>query len=105
MIELLFVGWHYDGNISSFHDKVWIAFKIGNQYYCGWGKRGKQLKFKCHGANEHGQSMINVLIDKKSKPYGNYIEIDFSKINSVVPDFQDMVEQQLVMATLKNTII
>lgn len=105
MIEVIFIGWHSDMNIHNHHDKIWIAFKVGDQYYCGWGRRGKSLKFKCHGKGEHGQSMINVLIDKKAKPYGNYVEIDSSKINSIVPDFQNMVETQLVMATLKNTIM
>ena len=105
MINIIFIGWHYDANIHKHHDKIWIAFSIGKQYDCGWGRRGKTLKFKCHGKGEHGQSMINVLIDKTAKPYGNYTEFDIEKIDSVIPNFQEMVETQLVFASLKSTIM
>lgn len=105
MIDIIFIGWHYNMNVTNYHDKIWIAFKMGNNFYCGWGKRGKILKFKFHGSGEVGQSMINVLIDKKSKPYGNYTDVDIDNIDTVVPNFQHMVETQLVLATLKDTII
>ena len=93
-IEFLFIGWvHSEG-----HDKVWTSLKVGKNYYCAWGRRGKSLAFKKHG------SVYNLNALEAQKRRKGYEPVEEFMLFTAFPDFQEQVEQQLMMATLSDNI-
>lgn len=96
MINFKFIGW----NNKEGHDKVWTSFEIDGQYYCAWGRRNAKLQFKNHGTNKW--KMQTIAHDKQGK---GYKEVDKFLLFSIFPDFEEKVEQELMMATLSGKVI
>lgn len=98
-IEFLFIGWCCETEANGTkHDKVWTAFKVGNTYYAGWGKRGKHMSFKNHGKT---RNTIDPMMRKKKK---DYEEVDAFKLFAIFPYFNDEVSQSLMLAVLSEKI-
>lgn len=87
-IEFDFIGWVCEGN----SDKIWTAFRAENQFYSGWGRRGKKLQFKALSSNEAAD-----MIHKKFKKYS---EITEAQMTAMVPHFVEDLEQWLIMDTM-----
>jgi len=92
-IEFAFIGWCYD--TANHHDKVWTAFKRGNKYYSGWGRRDKKLAFKLINTGWAGEAAMRTAIAKKTAPKGNYTEVDAFKLFSIFPTFEQDVAANL----------
>jgi hypothetical protein len=101
-IEFEFIGWCND--VKENHDKVWTAFKTGNTYYAGWGRRGKKLSFKNHGTGWSGEHSLKQVRRKKQAPNGEYQEVDTFQLFAIFPFFEDEVEKYLTFAMLANKI-
>jgi hypothetical protein len=102
-IEFSFIGWCIDTKEN--HDKVWTAFKAGNTYYAGWGRRGKKLSFKNHGTGWGGENSLNKVRRKKDANIsGEYKEVDTFQLFAIFPDFEGEVEKYLTFAVLSNKI-
>ena len=101
-IDFKFIGWVNETEPNgSKHDKVWTAFRIGNDYYAAWGARGKKLNFKHYGAGFlAGSEQSSVMRQKKKK----YKVVDNFLLFTVFPTFQEDVEKHLVFATLANKV-
>jgi hypothetical protein len=94
----LYIGWcNVTESDGTKHDKVWTAFKVGRNYYAGWGKRGKRLSFKHHPDQ---YSLSTVTRSKKKK----YEEVDAFRLFAIFPYFKDEVEKSLTFAVLSNKI-
>jgi len=89
-----FIGWCNDGN----HDKVWTAFEVNGNFYCGWGRRGKKLAFKKHPSF---RSLLSIQKTKESR----YKPVDQFLLFSIFPDFEDQVEQDLFMSTMAGKVM
>jgi hypothetical protein len=98
-IDFLYIGWQHDTNRMSGvkHDKVWTAFKTGDCYYAGWGKRDKAVSFKKHDSLES----IEKAIRQKKK---NYNEVDAFQLFTLFPYFKDEVAQRLTYCVLANKL-
>ena len=107
-MDFQFIGWCVgeDKRTGSKHDKVWTCFKVGEKFYAAWGARGKSLNFKDHGkANrwEDVPSTLSKLIhDKKKK---GYKEVDAFQLFAIFPDFETVVDQQLMFKMLSNKVM
>lgn len=93
-IEFFFIGWCKDGP----SDKVWTAFKAGNAYYAGWGRRGKNIRFKKHDSFHS----LDKLIRGKQKKYD---EVDEFQLFAIFPTFKDDVSSKLMMSILCDNIM
>jgi hypothetical protein len=93
-IEFLWIGWCQDGT----SDKIWTAFKAGEVYYAGWGRRGKAIRFKAHSDR---LSLIKVKQQKQKK----YDEVDAFLLFSIFPYFEDEVSKKLMMSILTETVM
>lgn len=88
-IEFLFIGWCHENS----HDKVWTGFKVGDSYYCGWGKRDAKLQFK-----KHTERSLTAKIREKQK---HYKVVDQFMLFAVFPYFKDSVSRDLLVNILK----
>ena len=95
VIKFRFIGWMKE----NIHDKVWVSFAVGRQYYCAWGKRGAKLQFKRHGV--HLYDLMKVEDQKKKK---GYKEVDAFLLFSIFPDFHEKVEKELMMKILSGQV-
>ena len=93
MTEFRFIGWCNEGN----SDKIWTSFEAEGSYYCAWGRRGAKLSFKKH---PDVYSVNKVQRTKESR----YKEVDQFLLFSIFPNFQDELEETLVMATLAGKV-
>lgn len=94
-LNFIYIGWVKDSKTNT--DKVWTAFKAGDNYYAGWGRRDKSLSFKKHGS-EHS---VKAVMRQKQK---RYKEVDTFQLFTVFPYFQDEVEKRLLFCKLTNNI-
>ena len=106
-IEFLFIGWcnEVDKKTGSKHDKVWVAMKAGDNYYAGWGARGKKLSFKNHGTKRDWQTMpssLQTVMENKKKKYN---VVDSFQLFAIFPFFEDEVDKQLMFKILSNKIM
>lgn len=97
-IEFIYIGWCVGVNDGVESDKVWTAFKVGNTYYAGWGRRSKRLSFKNHGKST---GTINPVMRKKRQ---SYEEVDAFKLFTIFPYFNDEVSQSLTFAVLSGKV-
>lgn len=93
MIDFQFIGWCNEQG----HDKVWVAFKVENSYYCAWGRRGAKLSFKKH---LNGVSLYRVQLTKE----GRYQPVDQFMLFSVFPSFLETVEYELCTSLLAGKV-
>ncbi len=94
-IEFKFIGWMKEGA----HDKVWVSFAVGRQYYCAWGRRGAKLQFKKH---EWRSDLYKVESQKEKK---GYKEVDQFLLFTLFPDFHEKVEKELMMKILSGQMM
>lgn len=106
-IEFLFIGWcnEVDKKTGSKHDKVWTAFKAGDNYYAGWGARGKKLSFKNHGPARWNNQMPGTLATVLSNKQRKYNIVDSFQLFSIFPFFEEEVEKQLMFKLLSNKVM
>lgn len=95
-IKFYFIGWQKDEKTNT--DKVWVAFEKRGGYYCGWGRRGKQLQFKQH---PNKRSLEKKMQDKK---YGGYDQVDPFMLFAVFPGFEEEADASLTYAVLANKV-
>lgn len=106
-VEFLYIGWcnEVDKKTGAKHDKVWTAFKAGDNYYAGWGARGKKLSFKNHGpllwSNTMPGTLSAAMFGKKKK----YNEVDAFQLFAIFPFFEEEVDKQLFFKILANKIM
>lgn len=96
-LDFLFIGWCKEVKNGVHSDKVWTAFKAGNEYYAGWGARGKTINFKKHDSKYSLEDVMR----KKQKEYN---EVDAFQLFTIFPYFQEQVEQRLLFCMLSNKI-
>lgn len=96
-LEFLYIGWCHGKQGDTLSDKVWTAFKAGDAYYAGWGRRGKSLSFKKHDSSW----ALRDLIRKKEKKYD---EVDTFQLFTIFPYFKEEVEKRLTFCILTNKI-
>ena len=101
-LDFEFIGWCNDPHEN--HDKVWTAFKTGNTYYAGWGRRGKKLSFKSHGTGWTGEQSLKDVKRKQQAPKGEYKEVDKFQLFAIFPNFEEDVQKYLMYAVLSNQI-
>jgi hypothetical protein len=103
--EFLFIGWcnKVDPDGSK-HDKVWTAFRAGENYYAGWCARGKKPSFKNHGSGWAGKRSLGAVQTKKRAPKGEYEEVDTFRLFVLFPTFKEDVEKWLTFDTLANKV-
>lgn len=94
-LNFIYIGWCKDSDSNT--DKVWTAFKAGETYYAGWGRRGKSIRFKKHNSFS---DLERVMKQKKKK----YSEVDSFQLFTVFPYFQDEIEKRLTFCKLTNNI-
>jgi hypothetical protein len=97
-IKFHFIGWCHEVG----HDKVWTTFDIGGKRFAAWGRRDGKLSFKDHGAASQYLGRINKLIQQKRDK--GYEEVDEFKLFMIFPDFNDKVEQELMLKMLSGDI-
>ena len=94
-VDMKRILWHNQDN----HDKVWCWFIVLSDVYCAWGRRGKKLSFKRHTSKYSAQK---VEYQKENK---GYKDIDAIALFTLFPDFEQQVEEQLLMKTLSGKIM
>ncbi len=89
-IDFHFIGWQHQDN----HDKCWVAFKAGSQWFCAWGRRGAKLQFKVYGKDRWGipTSLRNLTWKKQEK---GYKPVEKLQLFVAFPDFEDKVAEDL----------
>lgn len=97
MIDFKFIGWCNEET----HDKVWVAFAVGNKFYACWGARGKHLTFKEYGTGWNGQREQETVMRKKKKKYD---EVDSFMLFSIFPNIEEDIEQRLTFAILADKV-
>ena len=96
--EFYFIGWCCETDSKgSKHDKIWASFKLGENYYCCWGARGKTVNFKKHPRR-------GALDDVERSKRKKYDPVNESKLLNIWPDFYDSVDQRLFFCTLADKI-
>lgn len=106
MSEITFrkILWNNQDN----HDKLWVSFEIDETLYCAWGRRGGRLSFKVHGKSKNGpyQSHAAWKLGKieNQKESKGYKEVDNFLLFSIFPDFEEKVEQELVLKLMAGKI-
>lgn len=89
-----FIGWcNETESDGTKHDKVWTAFKAGDNWYAGWGRRGKAISFKRHNS----QYTLNQVKRKKQQTYN---PVDAFQLFAIFPNFEEEVDKRLMFATL-----
>lgn len=101
MSDIVFqkILWHNKDN----HDKVWCSFAVEGRMYCGWGRRGAKMQFKDHGVQGviAQMKLRRLEIQKQDK---GYKEVDKFLLFSLFPDFEDTVEQELLMKVMSGKV-
>lgn len=100
-IEFGWIGWCKEKE----HDKVWTYFKVSDTWYAGWGRRGKKLSFKKHGADDYGDAPKPLRKLKDSKENKGYKEVDSFMLFTVFPYFKDDVNKELLVKALTGKIM
>jgi hypothetical protein len=95
-MEFQFIGW----NNQDGHDTIWTSFIAEGNYYVAWGRRGAKLQFKKHG--HHLMWAINGVVRKieQQKKEKGYKEVDKFLLFTLFPDFEEKVEQELMVGIL-----
>ena len=94
-IEFLYIGWVKEGE---HHDKVWTAFRVGQDYYAGWGRRGKTIRFKKHP----DQWSLDKVQRQKERTYK---EVDEFQLFAIFPYFKEEVGKYLSFAILADHVM
>ena len=102
-IEFGWIGWCKDNTNNN--DKVWTYFKVSDTWYAGWGRRGKRLSFKKHGAGYAGSAPRELTKLKNSKENKGYKEVDSFMLFTVFPHFKDAVNKELFLKTLAGRVM
>lgn len=92
-INFLYIGWCNEGT----SDKIWCAITVGGNYYAAWGARGKKVSFKKH----NNRWELSNVQEKKAR---KYMTIPRSRLDHLVPDFAEKVDECLVMAILSDKV-
>lgn len=90
-----FIGWQCDEKSNT--DKVWTAFEINGNYYAGWGRRGKAIRFK-----QHSWSSLMAAVRNKGKKYD---EVDKFELFTMFPNFEKEVASQLSFSILADKVL
>ena len=106
-MEFLFIGWcnGVDKRTGVKHDKVWTVFKVGDDFFAGWGARGKTLSFKNHGHNRWSKGPTDALRKLMFTKEKDYKKVDAFHLFSVFPNFEDTVDKQLMFKMLANKVL
>jgi hypothetical protein len=83
------MGWVKEGT----HDKVYVAFEDNDDLFTAWGRRDAKLQFKKFDSKYDWRKVI----DKKSEKYK---PIDKMLMFTFFPDFEEVVENYLLMAVM-----
>jgi len=102
--EFLYIGWSTLMENGTKHDKVWTAFKMGNAYYAGWGRRDKKLSFKKHESQYTLAAVQRKKENSMVRGEKEYNEVDAFQLFTIFPNFKDDVEKHLMMAVLSNKV-
>jgi len=97
-IEFIFIGWQQGVKNGVKSDKVWTAFKAGNNYYAGWGARGKNIRFKQHDS----QWALKELMYKKQEKYK---EVDAFTLFAMLQEFENQVKSKLTFDILTDKVM
>lgn len=97
MIDFKFIGWCKEEG----HDKVWVAFSVGEKHYACWGKRDKHLSFKEYGTGYRAEREQQSLISKKKQKYQ---EVDPFMLFTIFPRIEEDIEQRLTFAILADKV-
>lgn len=97
MIDFKFIGWCNEEG----HDKVWVAFTVGEKAYACWGRRDKHLSFKDYGAGWRAEADQDTVIRSKKKKYQ---EVDSFMLFTIFPNIEDDIEQKLMFAILADKV-
>jgi len=102
--EFLYIGWSTLMENGTKHDKIWTAFKMGNAYYAGWGRRDKKLSFKKHDSQHTLAAVQRKKQNSTVRGEKEYNEVDAFQLFTIFPNFKDDVEKHLMMAVLSNKV-
>jgi predicted DNA-binding WGR domain protein len=101
-VKFIFIGWCNDGK----HDKVWTSFEVQDQLFCAWGRRGAKLSFKNHGKSCYNLSHSRISSLEQQKRNKGYKEVvDKFLLFSMFPDFDEKVEEELLLRTMAGKVM
>lgn len=96
-IDFRWIGWMKEGT----HDKVWGYFQLDNKLFCFWGRRGKALSFKDHGAAWNTYTLEKLRRQKENK---GYKQTDRFQMFTIFPHFEEDVEKRLSFCMLADKV-